>query len=55
MIPLSISFLNPKILGFLFSTKNSLPGDIRKIKLQKTVGNLKLKGFKAWVKDVFGA
>ena len=40
MIPLSISFLNPKMLGFLFSTKNSLPGDIRKIKLKKTVKNL---------------
>ena len=24
LIPLSITFLNPKILGFLFSTKNSL-------------------------------
>ena len=40
MIPLSISFLNPKMLGFLFSPKNSLPGDIRKIKLKKTVKNL---------------
>ena len=24
LIPLSMTFLNPKILGFLFSTKNSL-------------------------------
>ena len=29
MIPLSITFLNPKILGFLFPTKNSLTWGVK--------------------------
>ena len=42
LIPLSIVFLNSKILGFLFSTKNSLNlgSEMRKIKLAKIVENL---------------
>ena len=43
MIPLSITFLNPKILDFLLSLYEKQP-DLRsemcKIKLQKIVGNL---------------
>ena len=41
---LSIKFMNPKILGFLFSTKKSLTwglgSEMQKIKLQKIAGNL---------------
>ena len=41
LIPLSITFLNPKILGFLFSMKNGLTWEVNaKIKLQKSVRNL---------------
>ena len=42
LIPLSIVFLNSKILGFFFSTKNSLNlgSEMRKIKLAKIVENL---------------
>ena len=41
-IHLSITFFNPKILGFLFLTKNSLAWGVNceKIKFQKIVGNL---------------
>ena len=41
-IPLSITFSSPKVLGFLFSTKNSLTLEVKceKINLKKTVGNL---------------
>ena len=41
-IPLSITFLNSKILGFLFSTEKSLTLGVKceKIKLQKIVENL---------------
>ena len=41
-VHLSITFLNPKILGFLFPTKNSIAWGVNceKIKLQKIVGNL---------------
>ena len=43
LIPLSITFLNPKILGFLFCTKNSLSLGVKcekkkKKKLKKIVG-----------------
>ena len=38
LIPLSIAFLNPKILGFLFL--RNLGGKMPKIKLHKIVGNL---------------
>ena len=39
---LNVTFLNPKILGSLFSTKNSLTWDVKceLIKLQKIVGNI---------------
>ena len=41
LIPLSITFLNPKIEAFLYPTTNSLPGVWNvKIKLQKIVENL---------------
>ena len=41
LIPLSITFFNPKILGFLFCTKKRNLGSVRwKIKPQKIVGNL---------------
>ena len=42
LIPLSIIFSNPKVLGFLFSTKNSLTLEVKceKINFKKTVGNL---------------
>ena len=41
LIPLSIAFLNPKILGFLFLGKKlNLGGKMPKIKLHKIVGNL---------------
>ena len=42
LIPLSIIFSNPKVLGFLFSTKNSLTQEVKceKINFKKTVGNL---------------
>ena len=42
LIPLPITFLNPKILGFLFLRKisYSLGSEMWKIKLQKIVGNL---------------
>ena len=41
-IPLSITFLNPKILGFLFPSKNSLACGVKceKLKLHKIVGSL---------------
>ena len=44
LIPLSIAFSNPKILGFLFLWKKKLnPGsEMQKIKLQEMVGNLLL-------------
>ena len=43
LITLSILFLNPKIVGFLFSHKNSLTWEVSvKIKLQKIVGDLLL-------------
>ena len=29
LIPLSIAFLNPKMLGFLFSTKNSVTWEVK--------------------------
>ena len=29
LLPLSITFLNPKMLGFLFSTKNSLTWEVK--------------------------
>ena len=43
MIPLSITFLNPKILDFLLSLYEKQPdlgSEMRKIKLQKIVVNL---------------
>ena len=41
LIPLSVAFLNPKILAFLFSTQNRLTWGVNlKIELQKIVGNL---------------
>ena len=41
LIPLSITFSNPKVLGFLFCKKNSVTWQWNvKIKLQKIVGNL---------------
>ena len=41
LIPISITFLNPEILGFLFLRKRALLEEwIVKIKLQKIVGNL---------------
>ena len=41
LILLSITFLNLKILGFPFSTKNSLTWEVKcEIRLQKIVGNL---------------
>ena len=47
MIPLSITFLNPKILGFLFffflrlrKTIITWGGKCKKLKLQKIIGNL---------------
>ena len=43
MIPLSITFLNPKILDFLLSLYEKQPdlgSEMWKIKLQKIVGNL---------------
>ena len=42
LIPLSITFLNLKILGFLFSSKNSLTRGVKcgNIKLQKILRNL---------------
>ena len=52
LIPLSITFLNPKIiLGFLFSTKNSLTQRVKCEKLnllQKIVGNLFPKIVHEW-------
>ena len=40
-IPLAITFLHLKILGFLFPTKSSLTwGEMSKTKLQKIAGNL---------------
>ena len=40
LIPLSITFLNPKILGFLFSTKNSLTWGLKceKLNFRKSQG-----------------
>ena len=29
LVPLAVTYLNPKILGFLFSTKNSLTCEVR--------------------------
>ena len=52
LIPLSITFLNPKIFGFLFCTKNSLTWGVKcekkkkkkkKKKLKKIVGRLLYK------------
>ena len=42
LIPLSITFLNPKIVGFLFSMEKSLTWEVKwEIKLQqKIVGNV---------------
>ena len=42
LILVSTTFLNPKVLGILFCTKNSLTWAVKckKIKLQKIVGNL---------------
>ena len=42
LFSLSIKFMNPKILGFLFSTKKkpNLGSEMQKIKLQKIAGNL---------------
>ena len=42
LFPLSISFLNSKILGFHFCTKNCSTWAVKceKVKLQKIVGNL---------------
>ena len=43
LIPLSITFLNPKILGFFFPTKNSLTWEVKcenLIKLEKIVEDL---------------
>ena len=42
LIPLSIAFLNPKMLSFQFSAIISLiwVSEMRKIKLQKIAGNL---------------
>ena len=43
MIPLSITFFNPKILDFLLSLYGKQPdlgSEMWKIKLQKIVGNL---------------
>ena len=50
LIPLSIEFSNPKIWGFLFLQKTAyLEREIRKIKLQKIVGNLLDKFRKLYV------
>ena len=53
LFPLSITFLNPTILGFLFSTKKSpnLGCEMGKIKLQKIVGNLSGKLRKLYMNE----
>ena len=44
LIPLSIAFLNPKILGFLFTTKNSLTWGVKyeKLNFRKSQGIIKI-------------
>ena len=54
LITLSIPFLNPKILGFRFSHKNSLTWEVSvKIKLQKIVGDLLDKLRKLYMNGTF--
>ena len=52
MIPLSITFLNPKILDFflsLYGKQPDLESEMWKIKLQKIVGNLLKKRRKLYM------
>ena len=42
LIPLSVTFLNPKILGFLFCTKNSLTWGVKCEKKKKKKSSRKL-------------
>ena len=53
LIPLSIIFLNPKVLGFLFSMKNRLTWGVKCGKLNYSVGNLLVELRKLYMSGAF--